>query len=95
MKRSLFFSSLAVASIGMLFISVAQAGDGPMEALKKAQKAQLDAPASRMKVITTDDNNKTSTVTISNPGMEIQAGVGSATTANGPSDKGTGTREFK
>jgi hypothetical protein len=38
---------------------------------------------------------KTSTVTISNPGMEIQAGVGSATTANGPSDKGTGTREFK
>ena len=35
-----------------------------MEALKKTQKAQLDAPASRMKVITTEDNNKTSTVTI-------------------------------
>ena len=64
MKRSLFCSSLAVASIGMLFVSAAQAGDSPMEALKKAQKAQLDAPASRMKVITTDDNNKTSTVTI-------------------------------
>jgi outer membrane lipoprotein-sorting protein len=64
MKRSLFCSSLAVTSIGMLFISAALAGDGPMEALKKAQKAQADAPASRMKVITTDDNNKTSTVTI-------------------------------
>ena len=64
MKRSLFFSSLAATSIGILFISAAQAGDDPMEALKKAQKAQLDAPASRMKVITTDDNNKTSTVTI-------------------------------
>lgn len=64
MKRSLFASSLVAASIGMLFIAAAQAGDEPMEALKKAQKAQLDAPASRMKVITTDDNNKTSTVTI-------------------------------
>jgi outer membrane lipoprotein-sorting protein len=64
MKRSLFCSSLPLASIGMLFLSAAQAGDEPMEALKKAQKAQLDAPASRMKVITTDDNNKTSTVTI-------------------------------
>jgi outer membrane lipoprotein-sorting protein len=62
MKRSLFFSSLAVTSL--LFIAAAQAGDSPMEALKKAQKAQVDAPASRMKVVTTDDNNKTSTVTI-------------------------------
>jgi outer membrane lipoprotein-sorting protein len=71
MKRSLFVSSLAAISIGILFISAAQAGDDPMEALKKAQKAQLDAPASRMKVITTDDNNKTSTVTIElvNPDM--------------------------
>ena len=71
MKRSLFFSSLAAVSIGILFISAAQAGDDPMEALKKAQKAQLDAPASRMKVVTTDDNNKTSTVTIElvNPDM--------------------------
>jgi outer membrane lipoprotein-sorting protein len=64
MKRSLFFSSLAVTSIGMLFISAAHAGDDLMEALKKAQKAQLDAPAFRMKIVTTDDNNKTSTVTI-------------------------------
>jgi outer membrane lipoprotein-sorting protein len=64
MKRSLFCSSLAVAAIGILFISAARAGDDPMEALKKAQKAQLDAPASRMKVITTDDNSKTSSVTI-------------------------------
>jgi len=64
MKRSLFGSLLALASIGMLFTSVARAGDDAMEALKKAQKAQLDAPASRMKVVTTDDNNKTSTVTI-------------------------------
>jgi outer membrane lipoprotein-sorting protein len=64
MKRSLFVSSLAVISLGVVFISAAQAGDSPMEALKKALKTQLDAPASRMKVITTDDNNKTSTVTI-------------------------------
>jgi outer membrane lipoprotein-sorting protein len=48
----------------MLFVSAVQAGDDSMEALKKTQKAQLDAPASRMKVITTEDNNKTSTVTI-------------------------------
>jgi len=64
MKRFLFCSSLALASIGMLLPSVARAGDDPMEALKKAQTAQVDAPASRMKVVTTDDNNKTSTVTI-------------------------------
>ena len=38
---------------------------------------------------------RTRTVTISSPGIEIHAGVGSATTANGPSDKGTGTSEFK
>ena len=64
MKRSFFGSLLALATIGMLFTSVARAGDDAMEALKKAQKAQLDAPASRMKVVTTDDNHKTSTVTI-------------------------------
>jgi len=34
-------------------------------------------------------------VTINNPGIEIHAGVGSATTANGPSEIGTGTSEFK
>ena len=39
--------------------------------------------------------NKTNAVTTNNAGIEIQAGVGSATTANGPSDKGTGTSEFK
>jgi hypothetical protein len=46
----------------------------------------------RMRLLAT---NKTSRVTISKPGTEIHAGVGSATTASGPSDKGTGTREFK
>jgi hypothetical protein len=30
--------------------------------------------------------NNTSAVTISNPGIEIHAGVGSAMTANGPSE---------
>lgn len=39
--------------------------------------------------------NNTNAVTINNPGIEIQAGVGSATTANGPSETGTGTSEFK
>ena len=39
--------------------------------------------------------NSTSAVTIINPGIEIHAGVGSATTAKGPSDKGTGTSEFR
>lgn len=64
MKRFLFCGSLAVTSIGMFFVPAIQAGDDPMEALKKTQKAQLDAPASRMKVITTEENDKTSTVTI-------------------------------
>ncbi len=64
MTRSLFCISLAVAAAGTFGISAVRAEDNPMEALKKAQKAQLAAPASRMKVITTDDNSKTSTVTI-------------------------------
>lgn len=35
-----------------------------MEALKKAQQAQLDAPAFRMKMVSTDTGNKTSAMTI-------------------------------
>ena len=39
--------------------------------------------------------SKTSAVRITNPGTEIHAGVGSPTTASGPSERGTGTNEFK
>ena len=64
MKRYLFCISLATAAVGTLFISTARAEDDAKEALKKAQKAQLDAPASRMKMISTDAENKLSTMTI-------------------------------
>jgi outer membrane lipoprotein-sorting protein len=64
MKRSLFCISLGVAAIGTLFVSAARAEDNAMEALKKAQKAQLEAPASRMKMISTDADNKISTMTM-------------------------------
>jgi outer membrane lipoprotein-sorting protein len=65
MKRSLFCISLAVAAVGTSFISTALAEGDVMEALKKAEQAQLDAPAFRMKMVSTDlTSNKTSAVTV-------------------------------
>ena|SRR5215510_9801607 len=48
-----------------------------------------------MRRMRTPARSITTAVTISNPGTEIHAGVGSATTAKGPSEIGTGTSEFK
>ena len=64
MTRSLFCSSLAVAAIGTLFISIARAEDDPMEALKNAQKGHVEAPAFRMKMVSTEANDKSSGMTV-------------------------------
>jgi hypothetical protein len=63
MRRLLFCISLAAAAIGTLLTSAARAGDDPMDAIKKAQKAQTEAPSCRVKVISTDiDSQKPSTI---------------------------------
>jgi outer membrane lipoprotein-sorting protein len=64
MKRFLLCLSLVVTAIGTPFICAAQAEANAMEALKRAQKAQIDAPACRMKIISTDAENKSSTMTL-------------------------------
>jgi outer membrane lipoprotein-sorting protein len=65
MKRSLLYFSLAALATGTIFNPVLRAEEDAKEVLKKAQKAQLDAPACRIKIISTDTgNNKSSTMTI-------------------------------
>ena len=65
MKRSLLCSSLALAVIGTFLTPAARAEEDVTEALKKAVQAQLDAPAFRMRSVSTDiTSNKTSAVTV-------------------------------
>jgi outer membrane lipoprotein-sorting protein len=62
MKRSLSYLALAVGT-GIIFTAVARAADDPVEAIKKAQKAQTDATSCRVKVVSTDlDSQKQSTL---------------------------------
>lgn len=64
MKRSLLCYSLAFTALGTFLGSTARAEENPMEALKNAQKTQLDVPAFRVKMASTDSNTKTSGMTI-------------------------------
>ena len=64
MKRSLLYSLFTVAMLGTLCISAAQADEEVKDALQKAQKAQTDAPVYRMRMVSTEANDKTDGMTI-------------------------------
>lgn len=63
MKRSLSCSLLAIAAFGVTCLGTARADEDAKEALKAAQKAQDEAPAYRMKIVSSA-NDKTNAMTV-------------------------------
>jgi len=64
MQRSRLSYLLTFATFGAFCICAARADEDVKDALHKAQKAQTDAPAYRMRMVSTEANDKTNGMTV-------------------------------